>query len=65
MNEVKRERKGITLSIDQDIWYDFKRKCDKKGYIPSRIIEYFMKRFIKNPKILIEEDEDFNNLEED
>ncbi|MEO0224236.1 MAG: hypothetical protein ABIL76_03985 [candidate division WOR-3 bacterium] len=65
MNETK--RKGITLFIDQDVWYDFQIKCDKMGYIPSRIIEYFMRKFIKNPRILIEEDDDeeFENLDED
>lgn len=62
MNEVK--RKNITLLLNEEIWYKFQVKCDKLGYIPSRIIEFFMRSFIKNPKIIIDEDY-FDNFEED
>lgn len=41
-------KKGVTLSIDLEIWERYKSLCGKNNIIPSGEVESFMKEKIKD-----------------
>lgn len=42
--------KGVTLSVDSEIYEEYKKYCEEKGIILSKQFELFMKEEIKKFK---------------
>ena len=40
-------RKTVSLSVDEDIYNKYKKYCEEKGIILSRMVEDFMQKELK------------------
>ncbi len=41
-------KKIITVSIDMEIYAEYSKLCKEKGYVISKQVEIFMKRFLND-----------------
>ena len=46
----KRKSKKVTLSIDSEIYFNFRRYCEENAVMVSRKIEIWIEEFLKENK---------------
>ena len=43
VKEKRNNKKIVTLSIDEDVYNEYKKYCEENGFILSKMVERFMR----------------------
>jgi len=47
VKEKRNNKKIVTLSIDEDVYNEYKKYCEENGFILSKMVEKFMREELK------------------
>jgi len=47
VRKMRNNKKTVTLSIDEEVYKEYKKYCEENGFILSKMVEKFMKDELK------------------